>query len=247
MLWCRGVEVITTAHLHSTKPELKFCTGSNPARGVSEIRNGEDLWQWSRLEMGLNAFRRSSIPQKQFIIIIIIIIILKYLGQWYFNIPACSCYFQELNEISSIPCEVTLLSSLRFEHFLSWYHLYPSPPPKIPMQREHRPTMTSHKLRIFNPLDASDWTVKKKNKFEAKIYYLAWYGPYLQVKLHYFSEKPLQEDSHSINENWFFHLIFICLELVCAPCHRTFTNDSKKLKATEQKKLQDIETSWSRN
>ena len=122
----------------------------------------------------------------------------------------------------------------------------PSPPPKIPMQRENRPTMTSHKLGIFNPLDASDWTVKKKNKFEAKIYYLAWYGPYLQVKLHYFSEKPLQEDNHSINENWFFHLRFIWLELVCAPCHRTFSNDSKKLKATEQKK-QDIETKWSRN
>ena len=39
----RGVVVITTAQLHSTKPELRFCTGSNPARGVSEIRDGEDL------------------------------------------------------------------------------------------------------------------------------------------------------------------------------------------------------------
>ena len=35
--------VITIAQLHSTKPELKFCTGSNLARGVSEIRDGEDL------------------------------------------------------------------------------------------------------------------------------------------------------------------------------------------------------------
>ena len=33
----------TTAQLHSTKPELRFCAGSNPARGVSEIRDGEDL------------------------------------------------------------------------------------------------------------------------------------------------------------------------------------------------------------
>ena len=32
-----------SAQLHSTKPELKFCASSNPARGVSEIRNGEDL------------------------------------------------------------------------------------------------------------------------------------------------------------------------------------------------------------
>ena len=34
--------VITTAQLHSTKPEIRFCAVSNPARGVSEIRNGEN-------------------------------------------------------------------------------------------------------------------------------------------------------------------------------------------------------------
>ena len=39
----RGVVVITTAQLHSIKSELRFCAGSNPARGVSEIRDGEDL------------------------------------------------------------------------------------------------------------------------------------------------------------------------------------------------------------
>ena len=72
----RGVVVITTAKLHSTKPELTFCVGLDTARGVSEIRDGEDLWQWSRLEIRLNAFRRSTIPQKQFVIIIIIIIII---------------------------------------------------------------------------------------------------------------------------------------------------------------------------
>ena len=38
-----GVVVISTAQLHSTKPEVRFCAGSNPARGVSEIRDGEDL------------------------------------------------------------------------------------------------------------------------------------------------------------------------------------------------------------
>ena len=42
-VWRRGVVVITTAQLHSTKPELRFCAGSNPAHGVSEIRDGEDL------------------------------------------------------------------------------------------------------------------------------------------------------------------------------------------------------------
>ena len=62
-----GVVVITNAQLHSTKPELRFCANSNPARGVSEIRDGEDLWEWSRLEIKLNIFRRSTIAQKQFI------------------------------------------------------------------------------------------------------------------------------------------------------------------------------------
>ena len=64
--WCCGVLVITTAQLHTTKPELRFCAGSNPARGMSEICNGEDLWQWSLLEIRLNAFHLSTIPQEQF-------------------------------------------------------------------------------------------------------------------------------------------------------------------------------------
>ena len=29
--------VITTTQLHSTKPEFRFCAGSNSARGVSDI------------------------------------------------------------------------------------------------------------------------------------------------------------------------------------------------------------------
>ena len=44
-LWHCGVVVITTAQLHSTKPELRFCTDSNPACGVSEIWDGKNLWQ----------------------------------------------------------------------------------------------------------------------------------------------------------------------------------------------------------
>ena len=61
------IVVITTAQPHSAKPELRFNAGSNPALGVSEIRDGEDFWQWSWLEIRLNAFRWSTIPQKQFI------------------------------------------------------------------------------------------------------------------------------------------------------------------------------------
>ena len=67
--WRRRIVVITTAQLHSSKPELRFCAGSYPARSVSEIQGGEDLWQWSRLEIRLKAFRWSTMPQKQFIII----------------------------------------------------------------------------------------------------------------------------------------------------------------------------------
>ena len=36
---------------------------------MPEIHNGKDLWQWSWLEIRLNAFRWSTIPQKHFIII----------------------------------------------------------------------------------------------------------------------------------------------------------------------------------
>ena len=41
--WRRGIAVITSAQLHSTKPKLRLCADSNPACGVSEIHHGEDL------------------------------------------------------------------------------------------------------------------------------------------------------------------------------------------------------------
>ena len=83
-----GVVVITTEQLHSTKPQLRFCAGSNPAHGVLEIPNGEDLWQWPWLEIRLNTFHQSTILQKQFIIITLFMqwslhCILKY------NVPIC--------------------------------------------------------------------------------------------------------------------------------------------------------------
>ena len=70
---CGTVVVITTAQLHSTKLELRFCAGSNPAHDVSDIRDNEDLWQLPLLEIKLNTFRRSILPVKQFIFIIMII------------------------------------------------------------------------------------------------------------------------------------------------------------------------------
>ena len=66
-LWHRGLEIITTAQVHSTKPEIRFCAGLHPARSVPEIRDCEDLWQCSRQDIRLNAFCRSAISQKQFI------------------------------------------------------------------------------------------------------------------------------------------------------------------------------------
>ena len=72
ILWRLWIFVNTTAQLHLTSPELRFCVVSNLARGVSEIRYGEDFWQWSRLEISLSPFHWSTIPQKQFIIIIFI-------------------------------------------------------------------------------------------------------------------------------------------------------------------------------
>ena len=42
-VWLCGVVVITTAQLHSTKPELRFYAGLNPACGMPEIRDDEDL------------------------------------------------------------------------------------------------------------------------------------------------------------------------------------------------------------
>ena len=38
-----GALVITTKQLHSTQPKLKFCESPIPARGVSEIYDGENF------------------------------------------------------------------------------------------------------------------------------------------------------------------------------------------------------------
>ena len=59
--------------LNSAKPELRFCVDSNPVLGVSVIRDGKDLWQWSQLEIRWSVFRLWTMPQNQFTILIIII------------------------------------------------------------------------------------------------------------------------------------------------------------------------------
>ena len=57
--------VITTAQFHQPSLNSGSAQVQNPARGLSEIRDGEDLWQWIRLNIRLNTFFRSNIPQKQ--------------------------------------------------------------------------------------------------------------------------------------------------------------------------------------
>ena len=64
----RCVVVITTAQLHLIIPEFTFWAGSNLAGRVSKICYYEDLWKWFRQEIRLTAFRRSTIPPKNFII-----------------------------------------------------------------------------------------------------------------------------------------------------------------------------------
>ena len=116
---CHGVVVMTTAQLHSTKPELKFCTSSDTARSVLGICNGEDLWQWPRLEIRLNAFRWSTIPQKQFIIIIIIIIIIIALMDF---LTAYLQYF--VKKVLSFKRKSCIVSeNFEFRYFVICLHL----------------------------------------------------------------------------------------------------------------------------
>ena len=56
-----GVVVITTAKLHSTKSKLRFCAGSNPGHGMSEICNGKNIWQLPWLDIRSNAFPAKTI------------------------------------------------------------------------------------------------------------------------------------------------------------------------------------------
>ena len=53
------IRLYTTAQRHSIKPDFRFCADLFPARCVSEIRDGEDIWRWSCLEIRLKAFHWS--------------------------------------------------------------------------------------------------------------------------------------------------------------------------------------------
>lgn len=62
--------ILNTTAQHLTKPELRLCADANLTRGMLETCDDEDLWQRSHVEIKLNVFCCTTIPQKQFAIII---------------------------------------------------------------------------------------------------------------------------------------------------------------------------------
>ena len=69
--WCCGVVVITPLHnFIQQNLNSRFCTRLNPACSVSEVCNGKDLSHGSQLEIRLDFFHQSTIPQNRLIIII---------------------------------------------------------------------------------------------------------------------------------------------------------------------------------
>ena len=59
--------IITAVYLHPKKSELRLSTGINPTRSIFEICNNENLWQWSWLDLRLNAFSWLTTPSNNFI------------------------------------------------------------------------------------------------------------------------------------------------------------------------------------
>ena len=47
IFWCRGVEFLTVTKVQWTKPQVRFCAGSNPVLSVLEVCECENFWPWS--------------------------------------------------------------------------------------------------------------------------------------------------------------------------------------------------------
>ena len=58
------VSSISHLKVHSVNLELRFCKNSNPACGVSEIYDSENLGQWSWLKIRINALLMASSKQR---------------------------------------------------------------------------------------------------------------------------------------------------------------------------------------
>ena len=83
--FCENCYHYYTTSLNEAWTKALLCAGSNPTSGVQEIYVGENLWQRSWLQIRVNAFCRSTIPQKQFIIIIIILYFRVFHSHNYFT------------------------------------------------------------------------------------------------------------------------------------------------------------------
>ena len=109
----------STAQLHSTKPELTFCTGLNAAHGVLETDRCENLWWWSWLEIRCSTFRRSVSPQKQFIIIhqnkhqmdLLMVISLRKIPKFYLMCVSTKFACQEISSNCGTLCSCIILGS----------------------------------------------------------------------------------------------------------------------------------------
>ena len=64
-------DLLTTAQIHSTKSELRFCIGSNPARSMSKIRDGEDTTKKFTKTIQNWIFARQRTRDKNYCIVII--------------------------------------------------------------------------------------------------------------------------------------------------------------------------------
>ena len=71
-LWYSGYHYYNTSFNKVWTQLLRRFKSAQVARGMSKIWDSEDLWQWTRSEIRLNALSHSTIPQKQSVAIIFI-------------------------------------------------------------------------------------------------------------------------------------------------------------------------------
>ena len=87
--WHRGLVVITAVQLHLTKPELRFCAGSNPARGVSEIclssvnYNTKTIHHHHQYQILQNYYLFSFFHSLYTCLLLLLLFILNLFSSWY--------------------------------------------------------------------------------------------------------------------------------------------------------------------
>ena len=142
----------STAQLHSTKPELTFCTGLNAAHGVLETDRCENLWWWSWLKISCSTFRRSVSPQKQFIIIhqnkhqmdLLMVISLRKIPKFYLMCVSTKFACQEISSNCGTLCSCIILGS-RLEIINSFFWFFLS---GFPFMNIHDPQDSRERGRV---------------------------------------------------------------------------------------------------